>query len=129
MYTSYIAPPIVDPSVSASAAPNTPAMAHMNHPNTDSTSRLGQPPTPSPSISAQQAASQHVTTPGGAMNDLHLSASEARIYPGMISRRQRTGSIRQSSAHESDERAATRQTIAEAVDEGQEGDETETKKE
>lgn len=105
----------VDPSVPASAAPNTPALSHKTNANlhVDSTPRA-QAPTSSPLIPAQVP--PHGTSPAGG-GDLHLSSSEPRIYPGMISRRQRTNSLRQSSTHEGDERASARRVITEAVDE------------
>lgn len=140
MYTSYADPATntstAELSASASAAPNTPAMslkANLNVDNmTPQAPHMGQPPTSSPAMTAQQAPqASHVGSPSGgqswhmdAMKDLHLSGSEPRIYPGMISRRQRTNSLRQSSIHESDERTATRRPLgaAEAVDEVGEGE-------
>lgn len=134
MYTSYTDHSTLESSVPASAAPNTPAMSHKAHVNVENMTplplRMGQPPTSTPVMSEQQSpqpgAAAIAGQPAGAwpIDGIHLSGSEPRIYPGMISRRQRTNSLRQSSTHESDERAAARHGIAEAVEEGQEGDET-----
>lgn len=122
MYTSYTDPATIDPSVPASAAPNTPALSHKTNVDLHVDSTRTRPPTSSPLISAQVP--PHATSPsgrggGGASGggDLHLSSSEPRIYPGMISRRQRTNSLRQSSTHEGDERALARMVITEPVDE------------
>lgn len=124
MYTSYNDPTTntsaAEPSAVASAAPNTPAMPVLANLNVDSMAplppRVGPPqqpaPTSSPAIMAQQGPpsgglQQH--QPGWAldgMKDMHLSGSEPRIYPGMISRRQRSNSLRKSSMHEGDDRAA-----------------------
>lgn len=134
MYTSYTDHPTLETSVPASAAPNTPAMSHKANVNVDNMTplplRMGQPPTSTPVMTEQQSpqpgAAAVAGQPTGAwpIDGMHLSGSEPRIYPGMISRRQRTNSLRQSSTHESDERAAARHGITEAVEEGQEGDET-----
>lgn len=140
MYTSYADPTAnaatAEPSGFTSAAPNTPAMSLKANLNVDNMAPLpphmGQPPTSSPAMTAQQTpqASQVGSPSGGqswhmdAMKDVHLSGSEPRIYPGMISRRQRTNSLRQSSTHESDERTAAKRVLsaAEAVDEAGEGE-------
>lgn len=142
MYTSYADSATVEPSIPTSAAPNTPAMSHKTNVNVDSMTplppRMGPPPTSSPAMPEQHSPQTGVPTavaagqptgtwPIDGMNDLHLSGSEPRIYPGMISRRHRTNSLRQSSAHESDERAAAaRQIITDAVEEGHEGVDAET---
>ncbi|KAJ4413783.1 AMP deaminase [Gnomoniopsis sp. IMI 355080] len=137
MYTSYTDPSTIEPSVPASAAPNTPAISHKTNVNIDNMTplplRMGQPPTSTPAMPEQQTPQPGVPAgitgqPTGAwpIDGMHLSGSEPRIYPGMISRRQRTNSLRQSSVHESDERPAARHGITEAVDEGQEEDQTQT---
>lgn len=137
MYTSYTDPSTIEPSVPASAAPNTPAMSHKTNVNVDNMTplplRMGQPPTSTPAMPEQQSPQPGVpagitSQPTGAwpIDGMHLSGSEPRIYPGMISRRQRTNSLRQSSTHESDERPTARHGITEVVDEGQEEDQTET---
>lgn len=140
MYTSYTDPSTIEPSAPASAAPNTPAMSHKTNVNVDNMTplplRMGPPPTSTPAMPEQLSPPPGATAAAAAgqptgswpIDRLHLSGSEPRIYPGMISRRQRTNSLRQSSTHESDERAGTRQVITEAVDEGQEGDEMKTVK-
>lgn len=120
MYTSYTDPSTVDTGAPASAAPNTPALSHKTNTNFHMDSTRMQPPTASPLMPAQVP--PHGTSPsggGGASGggDLHLSSSEPRIYPGMISRRQRTNSMRQSSVHDVDERTTARRVITEAVDE------------
>ncbi|KUI57247.1 AMP deaminase [Cytospora mali] len=116
-YTSYSAdakptPSMTKPTAPGSMAPTSPALS-MQHPG----SRLESQPsrialTSSPSVTP---AHSNITSPplGGppgaslidGMNDLHLSGSEPRIYPGMISnsKRQRANSLRQGSMHESDE--------------------------
>lgn len=136
MYTSYTDHSAHESSVPASAAPNTPAMSHKTNVNVDSMTplplRMGQPPTSTPTMPEQQSPQSGAAAVAGQptgswpIDGMHLSGSEPRIYPGMISRRQRTNSLRQSSTHESDERATARHGITEAVEEGQEGDETTT---
>lgn len=131
MYTSYgdANTPTAEPSATASAAPNTPAMPFKTNPNTDHMTplppRMTQPPTSSPSIQAQQQPSNihgSPTAAGATPGSLHPAPSwpiegiEPRIYPGMISRRQRAGSMRKSSTHESDERASARTAVG-AVEE------------
>lgn len=56
------------------------------------------------------------------MKDLHLSGSEPRIYPGMISRRQRANSLRQS-MHESEVPVALK-GASDSIDEAVEAEET-----
>lgn len=151
MYTSYNDPatntPTAEPSAPASAAPNTPAMPLMANLHVDSIAplppRMGPPqqpaPTSSPAMTAQQ---QHGSPSGGqqqpgwaldGMKDMHLSGSEPRIYPGMISRRQRTNSLRKSSMHEGDDRVSgARKGVVgagEAVEEAGEGEEMRKSKE
>lgn len=58
------------------------------------------------SLAGSQVFSASPLTTSDSMRDLHLSASEPRYFPGVISRRQRTGSMRQGSMHESDENAS-----------------------
>lgn len=131
MYTSFPDPAInpltAEPSTFGSAAPSTPAMSLKTNLNVDSMAPPPrQPPTSSPAMNAQQPQSTG-PWPIESTKDLHLSGSEPRIYPGMISRRQRTNSLRQSSTHESDERANAKRVVgtaaAEAVDEAGEGEE------
>ncbi|EHK98872.1 putative AMP deaminase [Glarea lozoyensis 74030] len=87
----------------------------------------------SPVQSARMAASPHLgglsregTWPVEGFSDLHLSASEPRIFPGLVSGRQRRGSTRQGSMHEDDgvvfgsAKGKERQGM---VEEGEEGEE------
>lgn len=59
----------------------------------------------------------HTSEVVGGMRDLHLNGSEPRIFPGVISRPQRRGSLiskdgsRQSSGHETDFEAKRRSAI------------------
>ncbi|KAL1865484.1 AMP deaminase [Diaporthe australafricana] len=123
MYTSYAADASADqvaaaPSGTASAVPKSPATTIKNNLNVELQTPVHPQakrvaPTSSPSVAPGQ---QNVTSPPpgpGAvqpatswpidgMKDASLSGSEPRIYPGMISRRQRTNSLRQGSTHESD---------------------------
>lgn len=131
MYTSYGEPSTThsgaEPSGGASAAPTTPSMSLKTNLNVDSMTplphRIGPPPTSSPAMqgthTAHSAGVSHPplaqptnSWPIDSMKDGHLSGSEPRIYPGMISRRHRTNSLRQSSTHESDERATAKQIIS-----------------
>lgn len=131
MYTSYGEPStahsVAEPSGGASAAPNTSAMSLKTNLNVDSMTplphRMGPPPTSSPAMqgthSPHSAGAGHAVPtqatnswPIDGMKDGHLSGSEPRIYPGMISRRHRSNSLRQSSTHESDERATAKQAIS-----------------
>lgn len=128
MYTSYNDPmtstSAAEPSAAAPAAANTPAVPLMTNLNVDSMAplppRAGAPqqpaPTSSPAMMAQQQQQPQGSPSGGqqqqqsgwaldGMKDMHLSGSEPRIYPGMISRRQRGNSLRKSSTHEGDDRA------------------------
>ena len=129
MYTSYNAdskptPSVAEPSAPASATPRSPALSMHQISSTDALPHR-MAPTSSPSVTPAQS---NVTSPpmGGppgqafidGMKDLHLSGSEPRIYPGMISRRQRANSLRQS-MHESDLTAGltgASQSIDEAVE-------------
>lgn len=127
MYTSYNDTPTADPSAPASAAPNTPAMSHKttSHKVSDAHHHGSLAPLPPRSVggptSSPAVAAQQQPGPAGIhdMTDLHLSGSEPRIYPGMITRRQRTNSLRKSSTHEGDERVAARRVV-DAVDEAEE---------
>lgn len=130
MYTSYgefgASHSAADASGATSAVPNTPSMPLKTNLNVDSMTpmpqRMGPPPTSSPAAQGTHAshpAGVNHTTPQAtsswpieSMKDGHLSGSEPRIYPGMISRRQRTNSLRQSSTHESDERASAKMVVS-----------------
>lgn len=136
MYTSYGEPSVghsaTEPSGGSSAVPNTPSMSLKTNLNVDAMTplpqRMGPPPTSSPAIqpmhTSHSAGVSHQSPqstnpwPLDSMKDVHLSGSEPRIYPGMISRRQRTNSLRQSSTHESDERA-TAKTVVSSVKESE----------
>lgn len=115
MYTAYgtdakPVPSSLEPSALTPAVPKSPALAvqHMANKELQPPRRA---PTSSPSVTPVHSG---VTSPpvGGAagqsfhdgMKDLHLSGSEPRIYPGMISssRRQRANSLRQGVAQEPD---------------------------
>lgn len=139
MYTSYgdpNTPTAAEPTnVAPFVAPNTPAMPYMTNANIDQHHMTPLPPrmahTSSPSIPAQQqppshshvhgspsAAAAGTTPPPGGSLPQHtpswpIEGIEPRIYPGMISRRQRAGSLRKSSTHESDERLSTRTAVEE----------------
>lgn len=105
MYTSYSADPSADPATAApsgtaSAVPKSPATAMKTNLNVDMQTPVHPQskraaPTSSPSVAP-------VPQPIDGMKDASLSGSEPRIYPGMISRRQRTNSLRQGSGHEAD---------------------------
>lgn len=140
MYTSYgeygASHTAADASGTASAVPNTPSMPLKTNLNVDSMSplppRMGPPPTSSPAAqgthTSHSTGGNHATPqstnswPIDSIKDVHLSGSEPRIYPGMISRRQRTNSLRQSSTHESDERASAKMVVS-AVAESEEEEE------
>jgi AMP deaminase len=124
MYTSYAADNTADsataaPSGAASTIAKSPAtlMKSSLHPDMQmpahpQTKRAA--PTSSPAVAPLQQPNSAPAPPGpGAvqsaaswpidgMMDASLSGSEPRIYPGMISRRQRTNSLRQGSGHEAD---------------------------
>ncbi|KAK2624304.1 hypothetical protein QTJ16_006254 [Diplocarpon rosae] len=70
-------------------------------------------------------ASPHISGLGEAFSDLHLSASEPRIFPGMVSRTQRKDSARKSSMSETDEvveRKGKVTSLDGAVEEESDGD-------
>lgn len=138
MYTSYGEPSAAhtaaEPSGGASAVSNTPSMSLKTNLNVDAMTplpqRMGPPPTSSPAMATTHTShatgASHPPPPQStnswpidSMKDGHLSGSEPRIYPGMISRRQRTNSLRQSSTHESDERASAKMVVS-AVQESEE---------
>lgn len=137
MYTSYGEPSTghntAEANGVASTGIKTPSVALKTNLNVDSMTplpqRMGPPPTSSPAVqgthpshspAAGHAAPQSTNSwPIDRMKDGHLSGSEPRIYPGMISRRQRTNSLRQSSTHESDERASAKMVVS-AVEESRE---------
>lgn len=122
MYTSYAADPSADPvtapSGTASAVPKSPATMIKTNLNVELQTPVHPQakrvaPTSSPSVAPVQpnvtspppgpGAVQPATSwPIDGMKDASLSGSEPRIYPGMISRRQRTNSLRQGSTHEAD---------------------------
>lgn len=135
MYTSYGEPSVsqsaAGPSGTGSAASNTPLKTNLNVDAISSLpQRMGPPPTsspaiqpthPSPSVGGGHPGPQPTNSwPIDGRKDAHLSGSEPRMSPGMISRRQRANSLRQSSMHESDERTTTKKTVSMAVDEGEE---------
>lgn len=119
MYNAYNPDTKTTPSVLEPSAPKSPAMAVQHMANSESLSPR-RAPTSSPSVTPVQS---NVTSPpvGSAagqsfidgMKDLHLSGSEPRIYPGMISssRRQRANSLRQGSMHESDGTAGKKEVL------------------
>lgn len=125
MYTSYTTDPSAEaataaPSGTTSAVPKSPAAIIKNSLNVDvqtpahpQSKRAA--PTSSPSVTPVQQPNPAVAPAAGpgsvqpaaswpidGMKDASLSGSEPRIYPGMISRRQRTNSLRQGSGHEAD---------------------------
>ena len=121
MYTSLAADTFADsataaPSGTASAVPKSPATIMKNNLNLDVQTPQSKraAPTSSPAVATPQQPNSAPAPPGpGAvqsaaswpidgMMDASLSGSEPRIYPGMISRRQRTNSLRQGSGHEAD---------------------------
>ncbi|KAI3393823.1 hypothetical protein diail_3599 [Diaporthe ilicicola] len=123
MYTSYAADPSADPATAApggtaSAVPKSPATVLKTGLNVDLQTPVHPQakrvaPTSSPSVAPVQpnvtsppsgpGAVQPTTSwPLDGMKDASMSGSEPRIYPGMISRRQRTNSLRQGSTHEAD---------------------------
>lgn len=124
MYTSYTSDPSADPATAApsgttSAVPKSPATIMKNSLNVDVQTPVHPQskraaPTSSPSVAPVQqpnavhpppgpgAAQPASSWPIDGMKDASLSGSEPRIYPGMISRRQRTNSLRQGSGHEAD---------------------------
>jgi AMP deaminase len=61
--------------------------------------------------------------PGEAGRDLHLSGSEPRYFPGVVTRRQRTDSVRQNSLHESD-RESNSGTLKRTVTRGEDPSES-----
>ena len=124
MYTSYATDPPADPVTAApsstvSAVPKSPATVMKTNLNVDvqtpvhPQSKRGAP-TSSPSLASVQqpnaapppsgpgAVQPTASWPIDGTKDASLSGSEPRIYPGMISRRQRTNSLRQGSGHEAD---------------------------
>lgn len=129
MYTSYQDPATSAPAAEPPTAASVPAVTLSTNLNVDSVAPLPprqshthpHAPTSSPAAATvhqpQQQASpsdghqQQQQQPGwnalDGMKDMHLSGSEPRIYPGMISRRQRTDSLRKSSMHEGDDRGAS----------------------
>lgn len=124
MYTSYVADTSADsataaPSGTASAVPKSPATIMKTsvnpevqtpvHTHTMRAAPTSSPaagsmhqPTSAPAPSGPGAVQSAASWPIDSMMDASLSGSEPRIYPGMISRRQRTNSLRQGSGHEAD---------------------------
>lgn len=124
MYTSYAAENSADsataaPSGTASAVPKspatimkttlnpegqTPAHAHTMRaaPTSSPAAASMQQPTSAPAPPGPGGVQSTASWPMDSMMDASLSGSEPRIYPGMISRRQRTNSLRQGSGHEGD---------------------------
>lgn len=118
MYNAYNPDTKTTPSGLEPSVPKSPAMVVQHMANSESLSPR-RAPTSSPSVTPAQS---NVTSPpmGSAagqsfidgMKDLHLSGSEPRIYPGMISsRRQRANSLRQGSMHESDGTAGKKEVL------------------
>lgn len=142
MYTSFgdahAGHSAAEPNGAPSTVPSTPSRALKTNVNVDTMSplppRMGPPPTSSPGVPVTHTphstgvshahAQPSNSWPIDSLKDGHLSASEPRIYPGMISRRQRTNSLRQSSMHESDDRASAKMVVA-AVEESDEGSRSE----
>ncbi|KAG8165050.1 hypothetical protein KVR01_005325 [Diaporthe batatas] len=127
MYTSYAAETPAEsataaPSGAASAVPKSPATIMKTSLNPEgqapthahahamrvaptsspTTGSMQQQPTSAPAPPGPGAVQSAASWPIDPMMDASLSGSEPRIYPGMISRRQRTNSLRQGSGHEAD---------------------------
>lgn len=121
MYTHYTVETNVTPSATEASVPAAPTISHKSPTLSMKTNQTVEPAQTPRKISFSQAdnssspylgpaasnpspagVSATANWPIDGMNDLHLSSSEPRYFPGVISRRQMTNSIRQGSSHEND---------------------------
>ncbi|KAH8593334.1 hypothetical protein B0O99DRAFT_627848 [Bisporella sp. PMI_857] len=89
--------------------PSSHSQLHPDNHGTQAHGSPSQPPTRENTITAASIASPHIegisrqaTWPVEGFGDLHISASEPRIFPGLVSRPQRRDSTRQNSSSETD---------------------------
>ncbi|KAK7737424.1 AMP deaminase [Cytospora paraplurivora] len=127
MYTAHGAPAqptsfVGEPSAAPSMAPKSPALFMQHLANAEPRATRPTPTSaPSPNVTSAPIAGPHSENFIDGMKDLHLSGSEPRIYPGMISR-QRANSLRQGSVHESDGTAG-KKGVPGSIDEAEEAEE------
>lgn len=112
-----------EPSAAPSTTPKSPALFNQHLANAEPrATRLTPTSAPSPNFMSAPIVGPPSEDFIDGMNDLHLSGSEPRIYPGMISR-QRANSLRQGSVHESDGTAG-KKGVPGSIDEAEEAAET-----